>query len=149
MPPYSTFQGDGLRCSHRMAMMFSRSKRRCVGCTCPAKEAAGAPGLFARCHGQPCYSLKSSITERLPVRSPDEWLCACRLFRHLALLNRTYLPKACMDKGALESDKSGARQGELYIVGPRRPHKQKDPTNHGFWNRLCLGPYGQDVASSC
>ena len=26
---------------------------------------------------------------------------------------------------------------------PSRPHRQQDPTNHGFWNPPCLGPWNQ------
>ena len=26
------------------------------------------------------------------------------------------------------------------LSGPKTPDKHKDPTNHGFWNRPCLGP---------
>ena len=35
------------------------------------------------------------------------------------------------------------------ISGPTRPHKQKDPTNHGFWNPPRLWPGSKNVGSLC
>ena len=32
---------------------------------------------------------------------------------------------------------------------PKRPHKHKDPTNHGFWYPPYIGPWNQNVRSSC
>ena len=32
-----------------------------------------------------------------------------------------------------------------YNQGPKRPHKHKDPKNHGFWNPPCFGPLSQQV----
>ena len=38
---------------------------------------------------------------------------------------------------------------EIQLVGPKRPHKHKNPTNHVFQYPPCIGPWNQDVRSSC
>ena len=32
---------------------------------------------------------------------------------------------------------------------PKRPHEQRDPTNHGVWNPPCLGHWNHNVGSVC
>ena len=52
--------------------------------------------------------------------------------------------KTCIKSG---TETSGIRQA--LTQGPKNPHKHQDPTNDDFWSPPYIGPWNQNVRSSC